>query len=111
MEEALVACERDVSARVNRSNRSDSRLAGMPGPSLLTVSTTRGAGGSVPRVTDSAPLPGPASGSMSLTRTVTEVPSGVCRPALESRLASTWCSRCSSPLASTGSSGSSRIQR
>ena len=55
MDEALLACERDVSARVNRSNRSGSKLAGMPGPLLVTVSTTRGAGGSVPRLTDVRP--------------------------------------------------------
>ena len=46
VDEALVACERDVSARVNRSNRSGSRSAGMPGPLSVTVSTTRGPGGS-----------------------------------------------------------------
>ena len=65
----------------------------------------------MPRRTVSARLPGSPSGSVSLTRTVTVVPSGVCLPALDSTLASTWCSRCSSPLTSTGSSGSSRTQR
>ncbi len=42
---------------------------------------------------------------------MTVVPSGVCRPALLSRLTSTCCSRCSSPGTVTGSSGRSRIQR
>ena len=39
------------------------------------------------------------------------VPAGVCRAALLSRFASTWCSRCSSPGTMTGSSGSSSCQR
>ena len=43
--------------------------------------------------------------------TVTVVPAGVCRRALLSRLVTTWCSRCSSPVASTGSSGRSSRQR
>jgi EmrB/QacA subfamily drug resistance transporter len=111
VEEALVACDREVSARVNRSNRSGSRSGGTPGPSSVTVSTIRGPGGMAPRLTDPGPVAGSPGGSSPLTATVTVVPSGVCRPALLSTLPSTWRSRCSSPLTSTGSSGSSSIQR
>jgi hypothetical protein len=111
VEAALAACERDVSARVNRSNRSGSKSAGMPGPSSVTETTSRGAAGSVPCETDSAPAPGSPSGRASLTRTTTVVPSGVCRPALDSRLPSTCRSRCSSPRTSSGSSGSSSTHR
>ena len=42
--------------------------------------------------------------------TVTVVPGGVCFRALASRLVTTWCSRCSSPTTSTGSSGRSSRQ-
>ena len=38
-------------------------------------------------------------------------PGGVCRRALVSRLVTTWCSRCSSPVTTTGSSGRSSCQR
>ena len=111
VDEALVVRDRDVSARVNRSNRSGSRSGGMPGPLSVTDTTSRGGVGRVPRRTVCAAGADPPSGSASPTRTVTVAPSGVCLPALESTLASTWCSRCSSPLTSTGSSGSSRTQR
>jgi EmrB/QacA subfamily drug resistance transporter len=111
VEAASVACDREVSARVNRSNRSGNRSGGMPGPSSVTVSTIRGSGGIVPCLTDRGLVAGSPGGSPSLTATVTVVPSGVCRPALLSRLPSTWRSRCSSPLTTTGSSGSSSTQR
>ena len=42
--------------------------------------------------------------------TVTVVPGGVCVRALDSRFASTWCSRCSSPGTVTGSAGRSSRQ-
>ena len=43
--------------------------------------------------------------------TVTVVPGGVWCRALPSRLVTTWCSRCSSPMTVTGSSGSSQLPR
>lgn len=93
VEDALMACDRDVSALVNRSKSSGSRSAGMPGPLSVTVSTRRGVAGSVPRLTEVGGAPrtvlGCVHGSVSLTRTVTVLPSGVCRPALDSRLART----------------------
>jgi hypothetical protein len=89
VEFASAACERDVSARVNRSNRSGSRPGGMPGPSSVTVATTSGPAGTVPCRAESGPVPGSPGGSSALTVTVTVVPSGVCRPALLSRLVST----------------------
>ena len=42
----------------------------------------------------------------SRAETVTVVPAGVYLRAFASRLVTTWCSRCSSPVTSTGSSGS-----
>ncbi|HEX8005807.1 MAG TPA: hypothetical protein VF482_05185 [Trebonia sp.] len=112
VEELSAGCERDASARVKRSNRSGSRSGGMPGPSSVTVSTIRGTGGTAPCSTESVPDGGSSGSSASVpSRTVTVVPAGVCRPALLSRFASTWCSRSSSPLTSTGSSGRSSTQR
>ena len=43
--------------------------------------------------------------------TVTVVPAGVCLRALVSRLVTTWCSRCTSPVTSIDSSGRSSCQR
>ena len=43
--------------------------------------------------------------------TVTVVPGGVCARALPSRLRTTWCSRCSSPVTVSGSSGSESRHR
>src|SRR5438270_9250958 len=73
------AREREESPRANRSNTLRSRSAGMPGPLSTTDST--------------ASLPG-----ATVTEVVTVVPGGVWVRALLSRLASAWCSRCTSPV-------------
>jgi hypothetical protein len=46
------ACDRAVSALVNRSNRSGSRSGGIPGPSSVTVSAMYGSAGTTPRRTE-----------------------------------------------------------
>ena len=81
------ALDRAESPRTNRSNRAGCR-------------SSRDAGAVVGHAQPTAPGLAPAA-----TATVTVVPGGVCLAALLSRLASTWCSRCSSPSTWTGSSG------
>ena len=68
-----------------------SRISGgMPGPLSVTVIT--------------------AWSPSTATPVSTRVPAGVWVRALASRLATTWCSRCRSPSATTGSSGSASCQ-
>jgi hypothetical protein len=104
---------RPVSPRVNRSNSSGSSSGAMPGPSSVMLSSTRGPEGTTPRWIDAVPSAGAASGGAvpGASATLTVEPAGVCLPALLSRLAITWCSRCSSPSTRTGSSGRSSRQR
>ena len=52
VDDGSLACDRAVSARVNRSNNSGSRSGEMPGPSSVTVSTMRGSVGTTPRRTE-----------------------------------------------------------
>ena len=83
---------REESPRVKRSKAVPASSAGRPGPSSCDGEHGRGRR---PR----------------RTPTVTVVPGGVCRRALLSRLVTTWCSRCSSPVTTTGSSGRSSCHR
>ncbi len=85
---APASLARPTSPRVNRSNSSGSSSGGMPGPSSVMLSSTRGPAGTTPRCTVAAPAgTGGAAPRMSVTLTVE--PAGVCLPALLSRLAST----------------------
>ena len=87
------ACDRAPSARTNRSNTCGTISGEMPGPVSTTDNVTALAARS------------------SETSVVITVPGGVWARAFASRFASAWCSRCSSPQTTTGSSNSSSYQR
>nr|RZI36526.1 hypothetical protein BJQ95_01087 [Cryobacterium sp. SO1] len=82
----------EASPRANRSKTTASRASVMPGPSSCTLSC-RG-------------MPGAPTRS----RVDTVLAGGVCTRALESRFATSWCSRSRSPRTTTALSGTSASQ-
>jgi signal transduction histidine kinase len=72
--EALASRAREVSARVKRSNSSGSSSGGMPGPSSVMLSSTRGPGGATPRWTEAASREVPGRGGSAVRATLTVEP-------------------------------------